>query len=358
MAHRTISTGMCGCKGPFVKFNDQCRRQAMTGNQAWKRHGCYTLGSQQYFNMPLEKSLLGCHDDWNALDHFDPTADTRRLFARFHHLRSVYGALQDGFNLVQRGNWTHFIQRPGSNGTETEMGLWSVSRAGIPGVQTLSGTYNDQVWLLYTNENATKTYSYDCKGDLWMSSPYTSDTVVKNLFAPYETYTLSASLSSYFNNSQAPWYGCLPNITMEAFSFKALVPVDQWTAPLPILTKFVPGHDHRILVNNENDVNATTVDISLEFNVAMDCDSVTSSLSFNMSSSGVGTAPTITNVHCGAVDNSDSSTIPGGSTSEWAWSATLSNFPDGVLTINVNNPAASNSNSTTGVSHLWAYFSL
>ncbi|KAG6879976.1 hypothetical protein C0992_008569 [Termitomyces sp. T32_za158] len=328
-------------------------RQAMTGNQAWKRHGCYTLGSEQYFNMPLNKALLGCHDDWNALDHFDPTADTRRLFSRFHHLRSVYGALQDGFNLVQRGNWTQFIQRPGSNGTETEVGLWSVSRAGIPGVQTLSGTYNDQVWLLYSNENSTKTYTYDCKSDLWMSSPFTSDTVVKNLFAPYENYTLSASLSSYFNDSKAPWYGCLPEITMEAFSFKVLVPVDQWTAPLPALTKFVPGHDHRILVNNQNDVNATTVDISLEFNVVMDCDGVTKSLSFNMSSSGVGNAPSITNVHCGAVTDPDPSTIPGGSTSEWTWSATLTNFPDGVLTINVDNPVASDGNSTTGtVDHL------
>ncbi|KNZ71786.1 Cell wall alpha-1,3-glucan synthase mok13 [Termitomyces sp. J132] len=327
-------------------------RQAMTGNQAWKRHGCYTLGSEQYFHMPLDKSLLGCHDDWNALDHFDPTADSRRLFARFYQLRTVYGALQDGFNLVQRGNWTYFIERPGSNGTATEMGLWSVSRAGIPGVQTLSGSFKDQVWLLYSNENTTKTYTHDCKSDLWISSPFTSDTIVKNLFAPYETYTLSASLSSFFNNSQAPWYGCLPNVTMDAFSFKALVPVDQWTAPLPALTKFVPGHDHRILVK-EGDINATTVDISLEFNAAMDCDSVTNSISFNMSSSGIGTAPTITNVHCGTVDNPDTSNLPGVSTSQWAWSATLRNFPDGVLTINVNNPSASDSNSTTGaVDHL------
>jgi alpha-1,3-glucan synthase len=44
----------------------------MASNQAWQRHGCYKLGSEQYFNMPLEKSLLGCVDDWNSLDHFDP----------------------------------------------------------------------------------------------------------------------------------------------------------------------------------------------------------------------------------------------------------------------------------------------
>ncbi|KAG6866947.1 hypothetical protein C0991_003863 [Blastosporella zonata] len=327
-------------------------RQAMTGNQAWKRHGCYTLGSEQYFNMPIDRALVGCHDDWNALDHFDPTADSRRLFSRFYQLRSVYGALQDGFNLVQRGNWTYFIQRPGSNGTQTEMGLWSVSRAGIPGAQTLSGTYQDQIWLLYSNENSTKTYSHDCKGSLWISSPFTSDTVVRNLFAPYETYTLTASLSSYNNDSQAPWFGCLPNITMDGYGFKAFVPTTEWTAPLPALTEFIPGHDNRIPVN-QNDVNATTVDISLQFNVAMDCDSVTNNMTFNMSSSGVGSAPTVTNIQCGAVTNPNPSKISGGSTSAWAWSATLTNFPDGILTININNASAASGNTQTGaVDHL------
>lgn len=320
----------------------------MTSNQAWKRHGCYTLGSEQYFNMPLEKSLLGCYDDWNALDHFDPTADSRRMFAQFHHLRTVYGALQDGFNLVQRGNWTYYIERPGSNGTATEMGLWSVSRAGIPNVQTLQGTFKDQVWLLYTNENATQTYTFDCKGDLWISSPYTSDTVVRNLFAPYETYNLEASLSSFFNNSIAPWFGCLPSITMDGYGYKALVPVDQWTAPLPAITKFSPGHDHRILVN-PTDVNATTVDISLEFNVAMNCDSVTQSVTLDMASSGKGGIPKLTNVSCGVVAKPDPSRLPGGAASIWAWSATLREFPDGVLTINVNNPSAAGGNFSTGV---------
>ncbi|KAF9464738.1 modular protein with glycoside hydrolase family 13 and glycosyltransferase family 5 domains [Collybia nuda] len=327
-------------------------RQAMTSNQAWKRHGCYTLGSEQYFNMPLEKSLLGCHDDWNALDHFDPTTDSRRMFAQFHHLRTIYGALQDGFNLVQRGNWTYYIERPGSNGTATEMGLWSVSRAGIPNVQTLQGTFQDQVWLLYTNENATKTYTNDCRGDLWISSPYTSDTVVRNLFAPYETYNLQASLSSFFNNSKAPWFGCLPSITMDGYGYKALVPVDQWTAPLPAITKFIPGHDHRIL-SNPTDVNATTIDISLEFNVAMDCDSVTQSISLDMTSSGKGGAPKLTNVNCGAVAKPDPARLPGGAASIWAWSATLRDFPDGVLTINVNNPSAASGNFSTGaIDHL------
>lgn len=323
----------------------------MISTTAWQHHGCYMLGSTQYFNMPLEQSLIGCHDDWNSLDHFDPTTDTRRLFSQFMYLRTVYNALQDGFNLVQRGNWTYLIERPGSNGTATEMGLWSVSRSGIPDVQTLSGNHTDQVWLLYTNENASKTWGYDCQGPLWISSPYQGGVTVRNLFAPYETYVLANSGSSYFNNSQAPWYGCLQNVTMDAYGFKALVPEDEWVGPPPALTRFTPGHDARINVE-PGDANATTVDISLEFSFAMDCNSVTQSISFNMSSSGTGGNPSIQqgSVQCGVVANPSPSRITGVSNSQWVWSATLVDFPDGILTITVDNPSIEGGGQTTGVS--------
>ncbi|CAA7271667.1 unnamed protein product [Cyclocybe aegerita] len=320
-------------------------RQAMIGNQAWKRHGCYVLGSEQYFNMPLEKSLFGCHDDWNALDHFDPTTDSRLIFAHFHHLRAVYGALQDGFNLVQRGNWTYRIQRPGSNGTETEMGLWSVSRSALTGYQTVGGAFQDQVWILFTNENATKTYTFNCKQSNWISSPYVAGTQVRNLFYPYETYELEESLSSFNNDSRAPWFGCLPSVSMEPFSFKALVPINQWTAPLPVITKFTPGHDARLLVN-EGDTNATTVDIRFEFNMPMSCTGVTQSITLKMDSSGHGSNPTIGSVNCDSMAPT-AGRIAGAAASTWYWSATLTNFPDGVLTITINNPAASSGNATT-----------
>lgn len=328
-------------------------RQAMTSNLAWQRHGCYTLGSEQYFNFPLDKSLIGCYDDWNSLDHFDPTADARRTFTQFHHLRQVYGALQDGFNLVQRGNWTYLIEREGSNHTATEMGLWSVSRAGIAGVQSLGGQFQDQVWLLYTNENKTMDYDFPCKESLWISSPYESGTTVKNLFAPYESYTLEDSLTSFHNDSQAPWQGCLSHLTMEPYAFKVLVPENIWTAPLPQLTKFVPGHDHRILVTKDQ-ANATTIDISLEFSIEMNCDSVMQSMSFNMSSSGKGGTPRLvdSSIKCAKMQG-ERPKIPGLPSSAWAFTATLENVPDGVLTINLDNPTVQGGNQTTGaIDHL------
>ncbi|GBE82150.1 Cell wall alpha-1,3-glucan synthase ags1 [Sparassis crispa] len=329
-------------------------RQAMMSNKAWQRHGCYTLGSQQYFNAPWGRSLLGCEDDWNSLDHFDPTSDSRRLFAQFMYLRSVYPALQDGWNLVQQGNWTSYIQRPGSNDTATEMGLWSVSRSEMTGAQTLSGNNSIEVWMLYSNENTTQTWEYPCSSKLWISAPYVSTVTVRNLFAPYEEYALEQSESAYYNNSQAPWFGCLGNVTMEPFGFKALVPLENWVAPLPALTRFLPGHDARI-TSVSGDSNANAVNISLEFSVQMNCDSVTNSLSFAMSSSGHGSAPTIqqSSITCAAVSEPVPAQVSGVSTSAWAWSATLVNFPDGILTITVNNPTSQDGTASTGsIDHL------
>lgn len=326
------------------------RRQAMMSNKAWQHHGCYKLGSLQYYNMPLEAALTGCYDDWNSLDHFDPTTDMRRLLKHFMYLRTTYNALQDGFNLVQRGNWTYYIQRPGSNNTASEMGLWSVSRAGIPGVQTLTGQHTDQVWLLYSNLNTSQTWTYDCTGPLWISSPYIAGSTVQNLFAPYEKYTLSQSLSSYYSNGTGPYYGCLQSVTMDTYGMKALVLESEWVPPIPMLTRFLPGHDARIQVT-QGDVNATNVDIVLEFNVPMSCDGITTSLRFNMSSSGIGGQPILdpSTVHCTNITNPVTSPLPGVPLSAFSWSATLRNVEDGILEIVLNNPSAQNTGSSTGV---------
>lgn len=285
--------------------------------------------------MALDKSLIGCLDDWNSLDHFDPTMNSRRMMAQMFYLRSVYGALRDGFGLVQQGNWTYQIERPGSNGTATEMGLWSISRSGITS-QTLSGNNTDEVWMLYTNENTTKTWTYDCTSSNWISTPYQADTIVRNLFYPYENYTLQASLSSYNKDNQAPYFGCLNSVTMDPYSFKVLVPQDAWVAPLPALTKFTPGHDYRILSNS------TTVQVSLEFNTPMDCPTVTAALSLNMSSSGNSTSPSIDtdSVTCVTLTNAPASMLSGDAPSAWSWTANIKDMPDGILQLILDNPTS------------------
>ncbi|KAF7323001.1 Modular protein with glycoside hydrolase family 13 and glycosyltransferase family 5 domains [Mycena chlorophos] len=321
-------------------------RQAMTANTAWKRHGCYGLGSQQYFNFPVEKAMIGCNDEWNTLDHFDPTAESRRLFTRFIKIREAFPAIQDGFDLTQQGNWTYYIQRPGSDGVGTEMGLWSVSRQALltQKLNTATGQYNGTVWMLFTNENSTKTYENSCSDDGWMKAPFPSTTSLRNLFAPYETYNLTASGESYNNDSKAPYFGCLPSVTLDGFGFKALVPTTNWLQPAPALTKFLPGHDARILVNG---TDSGTQNITFQFNTEMSCTSVTSAMKFNLSSSGHGSQPSISgNPVCSTITNPDAATVSGGDTSAWQWSAILSNFAEGILTITITNATSSSGTST------------
>ncbi|KAL1689446.1 glycoside hydrolase family 13 and glycosyltransferase family 5 protein [Schizophyllum commune] len=323
-------------------------RQGMMGNVAWKNHGCYHLGFDQYYVANIEKAYLGCYDDWNALDHFDPTANSRRMFAHFNYLRTVYGVIQDGFSLTQTGNWTYFIQMPYSGDIQTEKGLWAVKRDKLQHHNTVDGRYNDPVWLFYTNENTTQTYDFKCGSKKQILSPFQSSVKLRNLFAPYETYDLEQSDQPYYYNGEEPYFGCLGSITFEPYGFKALVPDDQWVAPLPAMTKFTPGHDHRITSQGGKD----DVDISIEFNTEMDCDSVTDSITLTMSSSGGGDAPSISNVNCGGVDNPDPVIVPGDDPSAWAWSATLSGMPDGVLRIEVKDPSSNGGDGTNATDHL------
>jgi alpha-1,3-glucan synthase len=317
----------------------------MMGNKAWQRHGCYRLGSDQYFNMQLQDSALGCSDDWNSLDHFDPTTDSRRLFKRFIDLRSSYQKLQDGFGVNQIGNWTYYITLPGSNNTATEMGLWAASRTGMTG-QNLSLSSPD-VMLLWMNDNSTKTYPINCKDTTsYLQTPWVTGTVIQNLFYPFEQITLIDGAQPFAGSG--PMRGCVSNFTFSPYGFKAFVPASNWTAPTPAITGFKPGHDARIYAE-AGDANANNVDITLEFNTVMDCDSVTSAISLNMSSSGHGGSPTLGDHKCQNITAYTNSTITGVDWSVWSWSTTLTNVPDGVLTITVNNPQNSGKTASTGV---------
>ena len=309
----------------------------MASQPAWQRHGCYKLGSEQYFNMPLESSLLGCKDDWNSLDHFDPTAAPRRQMAHFMYLRQHFPVLQDGFDLTLWYNNTYYVQLPGSNLTETEIGFWSSTRAFLPAQNETAALAAQQVWLVYTNENSTKTYNIDCGSADWIVAPWAAGTQVRNLFFPFDSLTLSAS-GRPFNTGKAgpPWQGCAPSLTLDAYGFKAYVPVAIWTDPPPALTKFTPGHDFRLRAEI-GDVNATTFEVSFEYNTVMDCNYITQNLKLTASSSGTGGTPTIrtSSVVCGALTNQPLSYLSGDTNSQWSWTATLDNVPDGILQLSL-----------------------
>lgn len=316
----------------------------MSANKAWQHHGCYHLGADALFDLPLLKSTIGCKDDWNSLDHFDPTADLRRLFKQFFDLRANYPVLNDGLSLVQLGNWTYLDYLPFSNGSATERGLWSIAKGGLSPLQNF--TFNDTVWLLYTNENTTKSYSGDCTAASAIGSPYQADTVVRNLLYPFESYTLGTSNQSFFYNGLPPYFGCIESITFQPYDFKALVPAANWIAPIPALTKFSPGHDARIEVTS-NSSNPNSIDVQIEFSDLMDCNSVTQSMNFTLASSGKGSSSPSVNsgsVVCQTI--SDANIVPvsvlGATVSTWYWKATIDNVADGVLTITINNPQSQN----------------
>lgn len=312
-------------------------------NTAWQRHGCYRLGSDQYFNFPLQDSLIGCMDDWNSLDHFDPTADTRRLMKRMYELRTAFPKLQDGFGLSKGGNWTHFIQRPGSNQTATEMGLWAASRTGVDGQNFTS----PDILLLYMNDNQTTTYQIKCNDKAtYLQAPFQSGTTIRNLFFPYDTIKLIDGVDP-FNTGKR---GCTSSITMNAFGFAAYVPDTNWITASPVITKFEPGHDAR-LISEVGDTNATTIPIALEFNVPMTCDAVTKAITVSASSSGHGSNPTITGAKCSTVtQNPKQSRITGVDPSAFRWEATLTGVPDGIISLVVTNAPAAAGNANTGVS--------
>ena len=323
----------------------------MPATKAWQRHGCYHLGAVALYDLPLAKTTIGCKDDWNSLDHFDPTADLRRLFKQFFDLRANYRALNDGFSLVQHGNWTHQDFLPSSNGYVTERGLWSVSKGGLLPLQNF--TLNDTVWFLYTNENTTTSYSGNCTTATGIGGPYQSDTVVRNLLYPFENYTLGASDRPFFSNGTAPFFGCIESITLQPYDFKALVPAELWVAPTPALTRFTPGHDVRIEVTDDSS-NPNSIDVQIEFSDFMDCDSVTQSLGFTLASSGKDSTPSVKSdsVECLIIPDANikPALVLGATVSRWYWKATIDNVADGILTITINNPQ-SQSGVETGVGH-------
>ena len=324
----------------------------MPANKAWQRHGCYHLGADALYDLPITKASLGCKDDWNSLDHFDPTADLRRLFKQFFDLRTNYRALSDGFSLVQHANWTYEDFLPFSNGSVTERGLWSVSKGGLSPLQNF--TLNDTVWFLYTNENTTVSYNGSCTTDAGISGPYNSDTAVRNLLYPFENYTLGASNRSFYFDGKAPYFGCIESITLQPYDFKVLVPADIWVAPIPSISGFTPGHDARIEVA-DNSSNPNSIDVQIEFSDLMDCDSVTQSLNFTLASSGKGSTPSVNSgsVQCQTISDANitPASVLGATVSTWYWKGTIDNVADGILTITINNPQSQNGVGT-GVGHL------
>ncbi|CED84111.1 alpha--glucan synthase [Phaffia rhodozyma] len=343
-------------------------RQAMTATTAWQRHGCYKLGSTQYHNFQYGKSLFGCDDPNNSLDHYDPSAPYFRYFQRIFQLRKVYSVLMDGFQVLSHSNQTYEVQFPGSSGTVTDsryrllcyrnlttadtaflfspfssVGIRSQSRSALA-VQANEEKFlhglTDYVWFVWHNENVTMSYNNPCGGsddESWIQSPYIAGVTVQNLLYPYQKYVLENSTASY----DGSFRGCLRNVTLAPFGFMVLVPEDVWYPPAPSLTKFSPGHDARLLTVDGSS-NETSFGISFEFDQEMNCDSLTQSLNITFHGAPGSTAkPKISGTPvCGSLKGQsppvDLQVVP---PSGWRWNATVADAEDGIYEISFNNVA-------------------
>lgn len=242
---------------------------------------------------------------------------------------------------MQHRNWTHSDYLSYSNSSATEGGLWIVSRDGLSPLQNF--TLNDTIWLLYTNENSTMTYSSNCTTDSGIAGPYQSNTTIRNLLYPFETYILGAAMNRpFYYDGKAPYFGCIESITMQPFDYKALVPSDSWVTPIPAFTKFTPGNDARIEVN-ANSSNTNSIDVQIEFLDLMDCDSITQSMNFTIASSRKASSSPLVNlglVQCQMISDGNLQPIRviGATISRWYWNGTIDKVADGILMITINNP--------------------
>lgn len=128
--------------------------------------------ASQYYHWHLDAALHGCHDEKVTYDHRDPTHPVRNVLKHMYQMRSEFPVLNDGWMVQRLSNPTRNIYMPGSNGTATETGLWSILRDRYGNLQDLGSDRDNQpVWLVYQNDNHTVEYKFDCSDETALIAP-------------------------------------------------------------------------------------------------------------------------------------------------------------------------------------------
>lgn len=321
-------------------------RQAMTSSRAWQLHGCYYVGDENLSTFPVNSSSHGCKDDSVSLDHRDPTSQVYNTYKMMFEMRRRYPVLNDGFGVDQLSKHTWNYTMAGSFGIPTETGVWSVRRSAFDGVQDFSGIAagNQDVWLVYSNYNDTRDWEFDCNSTTGhaLISPFDEGTTVKNLFYPFDEWTLEASRYKLGVNGSTEYNGCLPRMNLTRYGYKAFVPVDAWQLPSPVITKLIlndtyVGHDQRILSSvGREEQEALTME--LRFSAQMDCDSVRNSLNITSTTEDGSQAQiNVDSVDCLTVDPDDMPIYYGAVPSIWRYKANITGISNGIHVISINN---------------------
>lgn len=187
--------------------------------------------------------------------------------------------------------------------------------------------------------DTTRTYEFDCKSSdntEALISAFPAKTTVRNLFFPYETIRLEESVITLDLENSTGVNGCLSNLTMSPWGYKAFVPESKFVLPRPTITKFEPGHDARIL--SESNL-AETLPFELHFSLPMDCDSVKASLQISSTTENNQVASIDdSSITCSSIDlDEDDSGLMAQIGTAWVFSGKLENVYNGIHSISVNN---------------------
>ncbi|KAL6710193.1 Cell wall alpha-1,3-glucan synthase ags1 [Coniothyrium glycines] len=309
-------------------------RQPMTSSIAWQMHGCYQMSSSAYYQLPLAPTRVGCYDDKISLDHRDPSHPIRNVLKIMNKRREEFPTLKDGWFLEQLSNHTRHEALTGSLGLPTEFGMWSTVRDEFAPFQNLSTSQarNEPVWLLYQNENSRTIYSEGC-----IASPFPHGTEVKNLLYPYDEHTVDEIREDEILAVSKRARGCIRQLDLWPFDFKALVVKSSWMPPPPVITRFLPGHDARI-ETKAGPGNWDVLNISLSFSSQMNCTELTSSITIS-SQTDYDVVPNIKSdsVRCNAEPSNEVPEYVGQPVSVFTWTAALESVYPGVHAITIRN---------------------
>lgn len=315
-------------------------RTPMSSQRAWQLHGCYKLGEEVYVDMPFDKALRGCEDDSVSLDHRDPSHFMRNILKRHYELREQYAVLNDGAQLETLSTKNHDIYLHGSLGMPSPTGIWSIYRGAFEGVQDFAdaGALGNQgVWIVYSNENQTVNYTFNCENETeGLIAPFSEGTTVKNLFYPYEEYILESSVAKLGIQGSDEPNGCLSSFEMAPWGYKMFVPRDKFATPRPTITRVVPGHDERLL-SQVPDGQSQTIPIELHFSNKMSCEGVIRNFSIKSTThNGEVARLNSSSVTCSVVEPEKQfyvAQIP----ATWVLKGDLENVYDGIHVYTINN---------------------
>ncbi|KAI5272965.1 putative alpha 1,3 glucan synthase [Aureobasidium subglaciale] len=265
--------------------------------------------------------------------------------------------LNDGWSLQSLSSQTRDVYLPGSNGTVTQVGMWSVMRNQFfNGVQNLTGSTDAKpaVWLVYQNEDHSVDYTFDCSSNgTALVSVFDEEEEVRNLLSPYDTITLKRGTQKLEIDGSKKFNGCLDKLTLGAWDFRVYVRKADWIEPAPMLTRFNPGHDARVL-SKVSQSKTECIDVEFQYSQEMDCDSITKGISITSTTANKG-SPTLNtkSVVCSKIQDSDPPPYIGGITSVWSWKATLIDVSHGVHSLTIKNASTVDRVSTDSTDHVF-----